>query len=138
MSAKELIDYLILLGFTVYPDPHHMPEVPEDMLPCLFVFGSGGYGSDIDLPIKNPSFQIVVKGKNFKKNPQEMSNTENLAMSLISALDQMTNYTIGGNTIYHSRSQQSNPIPIGLDINDHPIFSTNFNFKLQTALKGAN
>lgn len=138
MKAKELIDYLILLGFSVYPDPHHMPEVPESMLPCLFVFGSGGFGSDNDLPIRFPSFQIVVKGKNAKTKPSEMSITEDLAMSLINALDQRTNYTIGGNTVYYSRSQQSSPIPLGLDINDHPIFSTNFNFKLQTALKGAN
>lgn len=138
MKAKELIDYLTLLGYKVYPDPHHMPEVPEDILPCLFVFGSGGFASDVYLPIRYPSYQIVVKGKNAKNYPSEMSTTEDLAMKLINDLDQKTNYLIGGNTVYYSRSQQSNPIPIGLDLNDHPIFSTNFNFKLQTALKGAN
>jgi len=138
LKATELISYLTQLGFSVYPDPHHMPEVPEAMLPCLFVFGSGGFGADVDLPIRFPSFQIVVKGKNAKIDPSQMGLTEDTASNLIGALDQRTNYVIGGNTIYYSRSQQSSPIPIGLDINDHPIFSTNFNFKLQTALKGAN
>ncbi|WP_172369565.1 minor capsid protein [Sporosarcina jiandibaonis] len=136
MTSDEFVEHLTLLGFNVYPDPNHMPEVPESMLPALFVFGSGGFGSDPDIPIRYPSYQIVVKGKNYKTDYTQMSKTEAIAKNLIKALDQKTDYQIGGSTIYYSRSQTSDPIPIGLDEQDRPIYSTNFNFKIQEAVKG--
>lgn len=137
MSGKEFIAYLTSLNFNVFPDANHLPDVDESQLPALFVFNTGGYSSDPDLPIQYPSFQVVVKGKSYKLNPLEMEKTEALAKKLINSLDQKTNYRIGGNTIYYSRAQQSNPIPIGLDIHDRPTFSTNFNFKLQPNVRGA-
>lgn len=136
MTGTEFIAYLISLGFNVFPDPNHIPDVPQSQLPALFVFGTGGSNSEPDLPIKYPSFQVVVKGKSYKTDYSQMAKTEELAISLIYKLDQKNNYTIGGNTIYYSRAQPSQPIPIGLDIHDNPVFSTNFNFKLQPSLKG--
>ncbi|MDW0113764.1 minor capsid protein [Sporosarcina saromensis] len=137
MSGREFIAYLTSLGFNVFPDPDHMPDVPESQLPALFVFGTGGFGSDPDLPIQYPSFQVIVKGKSYKTDYMQMELTEALAKSLIDALDQKTGYVIDSNKVYYSRSQSSNPIPIGLDIHDRPTYSTNFNFKIQPALKGA-
>lgn len=137
MTGKELIDYLTELNFNVYPDANHLPDLEETKLPAIFVFGTGGFASDPDLPIQFPSFQIVIKGKSYKVDSTQMEKTEALAKSLIKLLDQKTNYRIGKNTIYYSRAQQSNPIPIGLDIHDRPTFSTNFNFKLQPNVKGA-
>ena len=138
MTGTEFIEYLTSLGFNVFPDPNHMPDVPESQLPALFVFGTGGFNSDPNLPIKYPSFQVIVKGRSYKSDYTQMAKAEELAISLINKLDQKNDYVIGGNTIYYSRAQPSQPIPIGLDIHDNPVFSTNFNFKLQTALKGAN
>lgn len=136
MSESEFITYLTSLGFNVYPDANHMPDVDEKRLPAMFVFATGGFSSDPDIPIRYPAFQIIVKGKNFKTDPTQMAKTQELAMQLINALDQKNNYVIGNNTIYYSRSQQSSPLPIGLDLYDRPVFSTNFNFKLQPNLKG--
>lgn len=136
MTSSEFISYLVSLGFNVFPDPDHMPNIPESQLPALFVFGTGGLGTDPDLPIQYPSFQVLVKGRNYKSDYTQMVKTEAIAKSLINALDQKTGYRIGGSTVYHSRSQTTNPIPIGLDEQDRPVYSTNFNFKLQAALKG--
>lgn len=138
MTSTEFIAYLTSLGFNVFPDANHMPDVPANQLPVLFVFGTGGFNSDPDLPITYPSFQVVLKGKSYKSDYTQMEKTEALAISLISQLDQKNDYVIGNNTIYYSRAQPAQPIPIGLDIHDSPVFSTNFNFKIQTALKGAN
>ncbi|MCU9614083.1 minor capsid protein [Caldibacillus lycopersici] len=131
MTGKELIEYLKGNGFKVFPDPNVMPDVEESQLPALFVFGTGGRESDDDLPIDYPTFQIIVKGKNYKSDVTQMEKTEQLAKSLIKLLDKKIGYVIGNNYIYHSKAMQSNPIPIGIDTLDRPVFSTNFRFKLQ-------
>ncbi|MEH7223854.1 minor capsid protein [Bacillus sp. JJ1566] len=137
MRGKELIDYLSNQGFNVYPDANFMPDLDESQLPALFVFGTGGSEADPDLPIQYPTFQVIVKGKNYKSDPPQMDETEKLAKGLIASLDHKGHYTIGQNYVYESRAMQSNPIPIGLDIHDRPTFSTNFRFKLQPFKEGS-
>jgi hypothetical protein len=131
MRAKELIDYLITQGFNVFPDPNFMPDLEESQLPALFVFGTGGSESDDDLPIEFPTFQVVIKGKSYKSDITQMDKSEQLAKSLIKLIDKKIRYEIGNNLVYHSKAMQNNPIPIGLDPFDRPVFSTNFRFKLQ-------
>ncbi|THE09947.1 hypothetical protein E1I69_20485 [Bacillus timonensis] len=131
MRGKELIDYLVSQTFNVYPDANFMPDLDESQLPALFVFGTGGSEADPDLPIQYPTFQIIVKGKNYKSDSTQMDKTEQEAKRLIDFLEHKNHYLIGQNYVYVSRSMQSNPIPIGLDIHDRPTFSTNFRFKLQ-------
>jgi hypothetical protein len=131
MRAKELIDYLITQGFNVFPDPNFMPDLEESQLPALFVFGTGGSESDDDLPIEFPTFQVVIKGKSYKSDITQMDKSEQLAKSLIRLIDKKIRYEIGNNLVYHSKAMQNNPIPIGLDPFDRPVFSTNFRFKLQ-------
>ncbi|KIO60237.1 hypothetical protein B4065_0163 [Caldibacillus thermoamylovorans] len=136
MTGKELIEYLTANGFNVFPDPNYMPDVEESQLPALFVFGSGGSESDDDLPIEYPTFQIIVKGKNYRSDYTQMDKTEQLAKQLISFLDKKIGYEIGNNHVYVSKSMQSNPIPIGIDTMDRPVFSTNFRFKIQPYERG--
>lgn len=131
MRGKELIDYLTVQKYNVYPDANFIPDLDESQLPALFVFGSGGSESDPDLPIQYPTFQVIVKGKSYKTDINQMDLTEQLAKRLITLLDNKTHYTIGENLVYQSKAMQSNPIPIGLDTFDRPTFSTNFRFKLQ-------
>ncbi|MFE8697980.1 minor capsid protein [Cytobacillus sp. FJAT-53684] len=131
MRAKEIINHLSLEGFNVYPDANFMPDVDESRLPALFVFGSGGAESSSDLPMEFPTFQIIVKGKSYKKDSNQMDKTEQLAKSLINHLHSINHQEIGSNLVYYVRSMQSNPIPIGLDTFDRPVYSTNFKLKIQ-------
>jgi hypothetical protein len=131
MRAKELIDYLSTQGFNVFPDPNFIPDLNESQLPALFVFGTGGSETDDDLPIEYPTFQVIIKGKSYKTDFTQMDKTEQLAKSLIRLLDKKIRYEIGNNLVYQSKAMQNNPIPIGLDTADRPVFSTNFRFKLQ-------
>jgi hypothetical protein len=108
-----------------------MPDLEESQLPALFVFGTGGSESDDDLPIEFPTFQVVIKGKSYKSDFTQMDKSEQLAKSLIRLIDKKIRYEIGSNLVYHSKAMQNNPIPIGLDPFDRPVFSTNFRFKLQ-------
>ncbi|MDF1510597.1 MULTISPECIES: minor capsid protein [Bacillaceae] len=131
MRAKEFINYLTAEGFNVYPDAYFMPDVEESQLPALFVFGTSSGESDDDLPIQYPTFQVIVKGKNYKSDFTQMDQTEQLAKRLIRQLDNKIGYEIGNNHVYHSKAMQSSPIPIGIDTMDRPVFSTNFRFKIQ-------
>jgi len=131
MQTRDLIDYLITQGFNVFPQPNFIPaEIKESQLPALFVFGTGGFSSHDYLPIDRPTFQVIVKGKSFKQDSISMSLAEQEAKRLIIFLDKKTNYAIGNFHIYLSRTNQSNPIPLGLDDKDRPIFSVNFTFRI--------
>lgn len=129
MLASDLIAYLTDAGFTVYPDPNYIPaELPETKLPCLFIFGTGGYAPHEYVPTEKPTFQVIVKGKSYKALPANMAATEVLAKRLIKHLHRRSNYTVGSVHVFSSTAIQSSPIPLGLDDKDRPMYSTNFMF----------
>jgi hypothetical protein len=131
MRSKEFIDFLTAEGFHVFPDPNFMPQLKESQLPTLFVFGSGGFEPDRELPMEFPTFQVFAKGKNYKVDFTQMDATEQLCKQLIRQLQEVDHLVIGSNLVYSIRSMQSNPIPIGLDEQDRPTFSMNFRLKIQ-------
>lgn len=130
MRSDDLIDFLTSEGFSASPDPNFIPdEVKESRLPALFVFGTGGGEAHRYLPIDQPTFQVVVKGKSYKADPRNMAATEEVARSLIRLLDKRTNIQIGDTYAYSVTAMQSNPLYLGLDTHDRPMFSTNFRFR---------
>lgn len=129
MRTQDLIDYLSG-QFNVFPDPNFIPDVQESQLPALFVFNTGGFAPHELLPIDNPTFQIVVKGKDYKRDFSQMSATEELAKSLINSLDKNM-LTIAGNRVFDCKAMQSNPLWIGMDEHNRPTFSTNFRFEVK-------
>jgi len=134
LLANDLISYLSAAGFTVYPDPNFIPaDLPETKLPCLFVFGTGGYAPHNYVPTERPTFQILVKGKSYKAKPANMAETEALAKQLIKHFHRRPNYQVGGASVFSSLAQQPNPIPLGLDDKDRPMYSTNFMFYTKEA-----
>ncbi|WP_370221995.1 minor capsid protein [Cytobacillus sp.] len=131
MRAQEFINFLTNEGFNVFPDPNFIPDVEESQLPALFVFGSGGGEPDDELPMEFPTFQVIVKGRSYKADSSQMDKTEQLAKQLINKMHQVNHRFIGDNLVYYIRSVQSNPIPIGLDTLERPVFSTNFRLRIQ-------
>jgi len=134
MLATDLIAYLTSAGFTVYPDPNFIPaSLPENKYPCLFVFGTGGFAPHPYVPTERVTFQIIIKGKPYKSDPYNMANAEALAKSLIRHLHRKANFTVGSVQVFSCLASQSNPIFLGRDEEDRPIFSTNFTFYLREA-----
>lgn len=134
MLATDLIAYLASAGFTVYPDPNFIPaNLPASKYPCLFVFGTGGFAPHPYVPTERVTFQIIIKGKPYKSDPYNMANAEALAKSLIRHLHRKANFTVGSVQIFSCLASQSNPIFLGRDEEDRPIFSTNFTFYLREA-----
>jgi len=129
MLASDLIAYLTAAGFTVYPDPNFIPaDLPENKYPCLFVFGTGGSAPHEYVPTERPTFQVIVKGKSYKANPANMASTEELAKNLIQHLHRRANFKVGEANVFSCLALQSNPIYLGLDSGDRPMYSTNFVF----------
>lgn len=132
MQAKDLINYLTAEGFNVFPDPNFISDPPsDDTLPALFVHGTGGFESHLYLPIDRPTFQVIIKGKSYKKNTANMGLAEAEAKRLIDHLNKRVNFTVGSSHVFTCIAMQSNPIPLGLDIHDRPMFSTNFRFRIR-------
>lgn len=132
MLSEDLISFLALSGFTVYPDEGFIPpDIPEAKLPCLFVFGSGGYAPHDYIPQERPTYQVIVKGKSYKTNPINKVVAEAEAKRLIRFLHRKHNYTAGTAYVWSSKAVQSNPISLGLDEKDRPMYSTNFIFSVR-------
>lgn len=128
MQATELIKYLEDAGYNVYPDPDFIPgTLPESECPCLFVFESGGEAPHAYVPTEKPTFQIIVKGKSYKANPTNMAATMDLAKGLVKHFHRRANYRIGETEVFSSLAMQQ-PIRLGLDEQDRPVYSTNFQF----------
>lgn len=135
MLTSDLISYLADAGFSVYPDPNFIPaELPETKLPCLFVFGTGGYAPHEYVPTERPTFQVIVKGKSYKTSPANMAGAESLAKQLISHLHRRNNYNVGNSHVFSSTAIQSSPIPLGVDDKDRPMYSSNFMFYTKEAV----
>lgn len=133
MLANDLIDYLTREGYTVYPDPNYLPaDLQEAKYPCLFVFGSGGYAPHEYVPTERPTFQVIVKGKSYKTLPANMSATEALVNRLKELLHRRPNYRAGSAYVYSSVAMQQ-PIYLGLDEKDRPMYSINFMFYTKEA-----
>ncbi|MNO41860.1 hypothetical protein D3C76_320390 [compost metagenome] len=128
MLASELIAYLTAAGYSVYPDPNFIPADPvEAKLPTLYVMDSGGYPPDKYVPTQRPTYQIIVKGKSYKTSPVNLAATEALAKTLKKLLHRKPNYMIGSTYVFAS-TETMQPIYLGLDEKDHPMYSTNFEF----------
>ncbi|MFF2910009.1 minor capsid protein [Paenibacillus sp. NPDC057934] len=128
MVANDLIAYLTASGYTVYPDANFLPaDLPETKLPCLFVFGTGGYAPHGYVPTERPTFQVIVKGKSYKTLPTNMAATERLANEIKKKLHRRANYLAGSADVFSSTAAQP-PIYLGLDDNNRPMYSINFIF----------
>lgn len=128
MLGNDLITYLTDAGYTVYPDPNFIPaDLLEEKLPCLFVFGTGGFAPHDYVPTERPTWQVIVKGKSYKTLPANMAATEALAKKLEKLLHKKVNYMIGNTHVFSSKALQP-PIYLGLDDRDRPMYSVNFMF----------
>ncbi|MEK3882425.1 minor capsid protein [Paenibacillus sp. PL2-23] len=134
MLSEDLISFLAFSGFNTFPDEGFIPaDIPDEKLPAFFVFSTGGFSPHDYIPRESPTFQVIVKGKSYKTYPAHKAVAEAQAKRLIDFLHRKNNYTAGTAYIWSSQAVQSNPIPLGLDDNDRPMYSTNFVFQVRGA-----
>jgi hypothetical protein len=88
---------------------------------CAVVKLTGGFPPSQWTGKKQPSFQLLVRGK-----AGDMAEVETRAYALHEALMNLQNVTVGDESIVIIRAMNSVPLYIGNDENDRPIYSMNF------------
>ncbi|MED3670254.1 minor capsid protein [Bacillus sp. FSL M7-0417] len=118
MKILELISFIEARVDGVYY-PNRFPREAVDK--CISVKLTGGFPPSQWTGKKQPSFQILVRGK-----AAGDAACEDKAYELYGALCNLREVTIGNDSVVIIRATNSEPLFIGYDDNDRPQYSLNF------------
>ncbi|MEH7381757.1 minor capsid protein [Bacillus sp. JJ1533] len=119
MKLDSLIDFIE----SQVPYTYFKNRIPKESVDdCASVKLTGGFPTR-DTGIKQPSFQILVRGAN---TPEGWSESENIANQLYESLTNLEEVMIGEYSVVAIRCMNSVPLFLGTDENDRPIYSLNF------------
>lgn len=120
MKILELISFIkSRVPDVYYPNAFPISKSAKD--DCTVVKLTGGFPPSQWTGKKQPSFQVLVRGK-----ASGVAEVEERAYAIHAALLNLNNVTIGDDSVVIIRSLNSVPIFIGNDENNRPIYSMNF------------
>lgn len=120
MKILELITFVkARVPGVYYPNAFPISTTTADE--CSVVKLTGGFPPSQWTGKKQPSFQILVRGK-----AAGTAEVETRAYAIHAALMNVENVTIGAESVVIIRAMNSVPIFIGNDENNRPIYSMNF------------
>ncbi|MEI2356058.1 minor capsid protein [Mesobacillus zeae] len=120
MKILELISFIkTRVPGVYYPNVFPVSTTVADE--CSIVKLTGGFPPSQWTGKKQPSFQILVRGK-----ANGHAECESRAYSIQESLMNLQNVTIGNESVVIIRAMNSVPIYIGNDENSRPIYSMNF------------
>jgi hypothetical protein len=121
LKILELISFIKtrVPGGAYYPNSFPVSKSAPDV--CAVVKLTGGFPPSQWTGKKQPSFQILVRGK-----ANDVAEVETRAYTLHEALMNLQNVTMGNESIVIIRAMNSAPLYIGNDDNNRPIYSMNF------------
>lgn len=120
MKILELITFVKTRVPGVYY-PNAFPISKSAVDECAVIKLTGGFPPSQWTGKKQPSFQVLVRGKS-----AGIAEAETRAYAIHESLLNLTNVTIGEDSVVVIRSLNSVPIFIGNDENNRPIYSMNF------------
>jgi len=111
----------LIIGKTLFKG--NMPDTPVD---CVALFDTGGAAPYQEIPVDNPTIQILCRGTsaNYIKASER-------AAEIFSLLNRKFAITIGSKDAMFARAVNS-PQCLGLDDKNAWLFSTNFLFRIRT------
>lgn len=92
--------------------------LPDDPDACLAIFDTGGLPPDRDLPVADPTFQVLVRSTSL---PLVRAKVD----AVVTALHQLSNESLGG-THYYYIFLMGEPAHIGRDQKGRDEYSINF------------
>jgi hypothetical protein len=120
VKILELISFIkTRVPGVYYPNAFPVSTSAPDI--CAIVKLTGGFPPSQWTGKKQPSFQILVRGK-----AGDTAEVETRAYALHEALMNLQNVTMGEESIVIIRAMNSAPLYIGNDDNNRPIYSMNF------------
>jgi hypothetical protein len=118
VKAAELITFIQSRVAHVYYANRFPVNAADD---CATVKLTSGFPVSQWTGKKQPSFQIRVRGASDNE-----AATEAKAYEIHAALTNLHNVTIGDDSVVIIRAMNSVPMPLGVDENERPIYSMNF------------
>lgn len=124
LKPKAIADYLEKhIPYTYYANEFPVNSVDGSAIVRL----TGGYPPSEWSPRKQPSLQVIVRGRE-----EEAVQTENIADQIYGFLHQKKEFTVGNTSIRRCLADQSSPIYVGRDDNDRLLYSINFTLVVMT------
>lgn len=123
MKAQDIISYVNSLVPYVYY-PFSFPKTADDEVAVITV--GAGMPTDVDTNVSYPTMQILVRGE-----ARDFDKTEAKALEIFDALKNKVNQSIGDESVVVIKPSGSSPFFIGLDENERPIFTQNFNLVIR-------
>ena len=120
MTIDELKTFVHgLYPYTYYPNK--FPTGAKDK--CVAIKLTGGFPTDQWTGKRQPSFQVLVRGDATRDG---LYGAEGVANAIKSELTNLSEITIGSDSVVIIRCMNSDPLYVGDDENDRPIYSLNF------------
>lgn len=123
MTAIDLANFLQAHGFGQIGQDLFVSFQPPEPDDCITVYDTGGYAPDIEVPLRDPTCQVLVRSTDY---PVAMER----AQGIYNLLHAKSNFAIGGYWVYLARAEHE-PTPIGPDENGRPEITLNFHFKIR-------
>lgn len=120
MKILELITFVKARVPGVYY-PNAFPVSTTAVDGCAVVKLTGGFPPSEWTGKKQPSFQILVRGK-----AGDTAEVETRAYAIHESLMNLQDITVGNDSVVIIRAMNSVPLYIGNDENNRPIYSMNF------------
>jgi hypothetical protein len=119
MKLNPLIDFIESKVPYTYFSNRFPKESPDN---CAYVKLTGGFPTR-ESGVKQPSFQIVVRSGS---SQVDWNKSEEIANKIYEELTNLQEVSIGQYSITIIRCMNSNPLYLGSDENDRPLYSINF------------
>jgi hypothetical protein len=123
MLIEAIADYLETEGVATKGTDMFLAVQPDSPDNCLTIYDTGGFAPDNELPIKDPTIQVISRATDYETAKQE-------ALDVYGELHKLANQTLGDFYIYLIEAMQE-PGSIGRDSADRFEISCNYRLKVR-------
>lgn len=121
--VEAIADYLGNQGIATKGIDMFLMVQPTGPVSCITIYDTGGFPPDNELPIKEPTIQIISRAEDYETAKQK-------ALDVYDELHKLSNATFGGFHIYLIEALQE-PGSIGRDSADNFEISCNYRLKVR-------
>jgi len=125
MLIEEIADYLVTKGIGTKGTDIFLATQPTTPDACVTILDTGGFAPDNELPIKEPTIQIITRGSD-----NDYETAKQKALDIYEELHKLSNVTLTTSYVYLIEALQE-PTSIGRDEADRFEISCNYRLKVR-------
>lgn len=123
MLIEEIADYLVTKAIGTKGTDIFLQVQPDSPAKCITIYDTGGFAPDNELPIKDPTIQVISRAEDYITAKQK-------ALDVYTQLHKLANVTLTTSYIYLIEAMQE-PGSIGRDPADNFEVSCNYRLKVR-------